>query len=61
VLASLSMPWLLSLMDSILVSQTSRTQLPPWYAHKVTYAILIMQLLLQFLFAVFSFISAVIY
>ena len=38
-LASLSMPSLLSLMDSILVSQTSRTQLPPWYAHKVTYVI----------------------
>jgi len=37
------------------------TQLPPWYAHKVTYAILIIRLLSHFLFAVFPILSVMIY
>ena len=37
------------------------TKLPPWYAHNVTYAILIIRLLSHFLFAVFPILSAMIY
>jgi hypothetical protein len=45
-------------MDFIMASQTSHTQLRPWYVHKATYVILTMQLLLLLLYAVLFFFLA---